>query len=238
MNNKINIGDKFGLWTVIDYSESIIEKNGRISKMWLCQCDCKRQTLKPVREKTLLSGKSSSCGCMKGYAKHSANYYDLSSDYGIGYTSKGEEFYFDLEDYEKIKEYKWYLTSVGYIATQYKDKNGKTKTLLLHRFIMDVIEYNHNIVDHINHNTIDNRKCNLRIVTHQQSGMNRGIQRNNTSGTCGVYKSSFKNKWTATIKVNGKLINLGYFDSKKEAINIRKKAEAKYFGEYAYNANL
>lgn len=235
MNKEINIGDVFGLWTIIGYSDSIIEKNGKVSKMWLCRCKCNK-TIKPVREKTLLNGKSLSCGCMRSKSRN-INTYDVSGDYGVGYTSNGNEFYFDIEDYEKIKKYNWYMTSVGYIATCYKDENGNIKTLLMHRLIMDVIKYNHNIVDHINHNTVDNRKSNLRIVTHQQSGMNRGIPINNKSGVCGVFIGS-DNRWTAAIKINGKPINLGHFDIKQDAIKARKEAEEKYFGEYAYNANL
>ena len=57
------------------------------------------------------------------------NTYDLSGEYGIGYTSKGEEFWFDLNDYNKIKDYCWYYNSNGYLCSQ----NANCKHIYFHR---------------------------------------------------------------------------------------------------------
>ena len=62
--------------------------------------------------------------------------------------------------------------------------------------------------------------------------MNRGLQKNNTSGYSGVSYHSGKQQWRARIKVGGKEIHLGWFDFKDDAIQSRLKAEDKYFGEY------
>lgn len=152
------------------------------------------------------------------------NKYDLSGDYGIGYTSKGEEFYFDLEDYEKIKSYNWYIDSKGYVM-----KSNPSKRM--HRLIMGNPDRNISI-DHIYHNKRDNRKSRLRIVSNSQNQMNRSTPSQNTSGHRGISFHKNKQKWISQIGLNGKLIYLGIFDDINDAIHVRRQAEKKYFGEY------
>lgn len=127
----------------------------------------------------------------------------------------------DLEDIEKVKDKKWNIHHNGYVM------NGTT---LFHRFIMDCPD--DMVVDHINHNRLDNRKENLRICTKHQNDMNKKILPNNTSGITGVSWDKRKNKWRARIKYNQKEIHLGYFNTKEEAAEARKQAELEYFGEY------
>ena len=62
--------------------------------------------------------------------------------------------------------------------------------------------------------------------------MNQNKRSNNTSGYTGVLWDKAKNKWMARIKVNYKQIFLGYYDTLEKAIEVRKEAEIKYFGEY------
>ena len=90
------------------------------------------------------------------------------------------------------------------------------------------------VVDHINMNPLDNRKCNLRICTMQQNNFNKKEQTNNTSGRVGVTWDKQTNKWLAQIQVDGKNIKLGRFKNKEDAIKVREEAELKYFGEYKY----
>ena len=160
------------------------------------------------------------------------NQYDLSGGYGIGYTLKGEEFWFDLEDYDLIKDYCWYKNKDGYITST----DSKTrKTVLFHRIVTDCP--NGLTPDHIHgkETRCDNRKSNLRIVTTQQNGMNSALSKNNTSGVTGVTWHKRDNVWQARIKVKYKYIHLGYFDSFEDAVNARKEAEEKYFGEFSYD---
>ena len=129
----------------------------------------------------------------------------------------------DLEDVDIIKEYKWNLrNNDGYISNK--------KVGLLHRLIMN--PDNDMVVDHINHNKLDNRKSNLRICTQQQNTMNTSLSKNNTSGIAGICWDKLRSKWKSYININSKRINLGYFNTKKEAIEARKQAELEYFGEY------
>lgn len=128
----------------------------------------------------------------------------------------------DLDDIDKVKDYKWYLRK-DYVS-------NKTNGFNLHRLVMDCPE--DMVVDHINHNKLDNRKSNLRICTHQQNDINKSKTSKNTSGIVGVGWVKSRNKWRAYIGLNNKFINLGYFNTKEAAIQARKNAEIEYFGEY------
>ena len=157
------------------------------------------------------------------------NEYDLSQDYGIGYTKSGFRFLFDKEDFEKIKKYYWYPAH-GYIASVGDDY--KAKRIYMHRFIVDCPD--NMVVDHINHDISDNRKCNLRICLKAENNRNVTITSQNSSGVRGVNLNNKKNRWVARITYQGKIINLGSFIHKEDAIKARKEAEILYFGEFAY----
>ena len=104
------------------------------------------------------------------------------------------------------------------------------KRVLLHRLVMDCP--NDMVVDHINHNRLDNRKENLRICNSSQNNMNRNKNNRKTSGYTGVCYKPKINKWQAYIKEKKKPIHLGYYNTPEEANEIRKQAEIDYFGEY------
>ena len=89
-----------------------------------------------------------------------------------------------------------------------------------------------NQLDHINGIKTDNRLCNLRAATNAQNGKNIKINVKNTSGYKGVVWCKNTNKWRALIKVDGKSICLGRHKDKIDAINVRKNAEIKHFGEW------
>lgn len=166
-----------------------------------------------------------------------SNTYDLSGEYGIGWTLKGEEFWFDLDDYDLIKDYCWHYTQKGYLeATDSETK----KAIKLHRLVMDVTDADIQ-VDHKKHPTIyehkvDNRKSNLQIVNQSENSMNRSLAKNNSSGVVGVSWNKIEQKWKAYIKINQQLIHLGTFGNKEDAIKARKDAELKFFGKHRYDA--
>ena len=90
-------------------------------------------------------------------------------------------------------------------------------------------------VDHIFHNTFDNRKEKLRVCTNQENCFNHVAHKNNYStGICGITRDESKKnkKYRARIYINKKGIHLGYFETLDEAIMARNEAEKKYFGEY------
>lgn len=170
-----------------------------------------------------------------GLKNRKYNTYDLSGEYGVGYSEDGDIFYFDLEDYDKIKDYYW--TKRG-MDRHFKSEINH-KTVLLHRFIMNVDNNDNLVIDHINtHHPEDNRKANLRIVTNSENQMNRKIGKNNTSGIKGVSWSNKSKLWRARIVINYQEINLGYFKKFDDAVNARKEAEEKYFGKYSYDNSM
>src|SRR3990167_8056222 len=83
-------------------------------------------------------------------------------------------------------------------------------------------------MDHINHDSIDNRWKNLRCVTQSINGRNRTLSINNISGFTGVSLCKHNKKWIAHIRINKIFLNLGYFYDKQKAVNARKFAEKKY----------
>ena len=154
----------------------------------------------------------------------------------ILYDVNGEESgatIIDSDDVGKICNYRWYLQQTGYVVS-----NIHGKLTLLHRFIMNYTD--NKTVDHINHNTLDNRKCNLRVCNKSQNAQNSKIPINNTSGIKGVSRNK-KNKykcWRAYITINQNRIELGNFYTIEEAIATRKEAEKKYFGEFVYKGDV
>lgn len=218
----------FGILKVIKRTDDYISPQGKHQICWLCECQC-GNTVKVVSQR-LKSGKTKSCGCLvpslvsKTHKKY--NTYNLFGDYGVGYTEKGEKFYFDLEDYDKIKYYCWHIKN-GYLVT-----NTEKTQIRMHRLIMNILDKKNIYIDHIDGMRCDNRKYNLRLSTKQQNNQNTGININNTSGYKGVSYSKDKHKWLASITYNNKQFFLGYFDDIEDAIKIRKTYELKYFKEF------
>lgn len=235
-------GCKFGKLTVVKQSEDFIDGNRKIAG-WYVFCECNPDNIFRVRQKDLKRGHTKSCGCIKsenarivgklndGSNQRKYNTYDLSGEYGVGYTLKGEEFYFDLEDYDKIKNYCWHIDERGYVVTQ----TNKT-SIFMHRLVLNVTDRNI-LVDHIFHNTNDNRKSQLRLCNNTENCRNVTVGKNNKSGVVGVRFNEERHKWEAKIKVNRKDINLGRFDKMEDAIKCRLEAQDYYFGEFSNKEN-
>lgn len=164
--------------------------------------------------------------------KKKYNQYDLSGDYGIGWTyNTGQEFYFDLDDFHLIKDICWMENSEGYIVGR-AESYPKSKIVKMHNVVTD-----YPYVDHIYHKKYDNRRSQLRRANDQLNARNKTIPSNNTSGVKGVCWRKRNQKWRAYITVNHKRIELGDYINKEDAIEARKKAEEKYFGEWRYQDN-
>ena len=235
-------GKRFGKLTVLGRAPDRIAPSGGHQTMWYCVCDCNPDKVLIKNGYRLRTGAVKSCGC---YQKDSArekriksNRYDLTNEYGIGYTSKNEEFYFDLEDYDKIKNFCWFIDGCGYVTAKLRDGSGKH--ILMHNLVMGQ-KYN----DHINSIRNDNRKSNLRIPGKEDgrvsysfdsiNNMNKRIQRNNKSGVPGVHWHKRDNIWESYISVNNKRLYLGRYTDFDEAVAARKAAEEKYFKSYSYD---
>jgi hypothetical protein len=137
-----------------------------------------------------------------------------------------------------LAELKWYAHFSGNspYAQRRQPEGMRPKTILLHRVILGRMLgrklVSAEIADHINRNTLDNRRSNLRLATPQQNQQNKGVQRNNTSGFKGVSRQKRSGKWKAEIKSGGKKIWLGEFDSPEEAYVAYCKAAKELHGEF------
>lgn len=148
--------------------------------------------------------------------------------------------YFDDDDYDLINNFTWKLSRKGYaeacVKVKFREKY-KVKGIQMQRLLMfDKLEKGL-LVDHIDRNKLNNCKSNLRLVTMAQSNMNRGkINFKKKAKIYSKYKGVHyaRNKWRASITVNGKHIYLGFFDNEKEAALAFNNAAIKYQGEYAY----
>lgn len=150
--------------TILKRSEDHIDPKGNKRVQWLCQCACGSKPFISCGT-NIRNGTTKSCGCIRNKKsaerlknRHKINEYILSGEYGIGFTlNTNKEFYFDLEDYDKIKDYCWFETDKGYIQANIKrgNKVDGRGFIKLHRLITNnQFKY----VDHINRNKADNRK--------------------------------------------------------------------------------
>ena len=142
-------------------------------------------------------------------------------------TVNNYDFLIDDEDFKRVSKFNWtFNKKIKYIIATSRDNSG----LYLHRFLLN--NPKNRVVDHINRNKLDNRKCNLRICTINENVRNCNLSKNNTSGFTGVAKHH-TGKWRTYIMVNRKQIGLGIFENFEDAIGARVTGEIEYFGEFA-----
>lgn len=150
--------------------------------------------------------------------------FEQPNEYKCIPLTKGKYALVDNEDFERCKDINWFVTNKGYARN---NMNG-----LMHRYIMNCPD--DMVVDHINHDTLDNRKSNLRIATKQQNSMYQKVQKiNKTSIYKGVFWNKSKGKWISRIKKDGKNIYIGRYDSEEEAGLAYNQKALELFGEFA-----
>lgn len=219
-------GLTFGKLKVIGPAEDYVQPNGRHRAQWWCECSCGNSVPFKVLGENLTTGHTQSCGCFQISqaikSSEKRNEYNLTESYGIGYTvDSKKEFYFDLEDYEKIKDYCWSDYGTNYIQTQIKGKR-----VLFHQFVTD---FKYPIIDHANRNGHDNRKENLRPASHTENMRNTTLSKNNKSGFTGVTFCKRTNKWQGQICCNRQHF-AKQFKEKEEAVEWRLQKELELFG--------
>lgn len=140
--------------------------------------------------------------------------------------TQGQVALVDDEDFEWLNQWKWQAAWQKNIQSYYAVRTtrllGFRKTIMMHREIMKTPDGLQ--CDHISHNTLDNRKCQLRNCTRGENQRNRkGATAKSKSGILGVYL--IRGRYEAGIKRNNKYIRLGSFKNIEDAIEARKKAE-------------
>lgn len=142
--------------------------------------------------------------------------------------SKGKYALIDDSDFELISQHKWYaVETFKWYALAFQNK----KSISMHRFIMGAKEGQQ--VDHINGNSLDNRRSNLRFCNNAQNQYNRLPDHVSISKYKGVRWHKRDKLWYAAIKINGKQKWLGYHRDEISAAKTYDAAAKELFGEFA-----
>ena len=146
--------------------------------------------------------------------------------------TQGQNAIVDAADFTWLTQWDWCAcwreSSSGFYAISNRCPYG----LLMHRAIIQPEKPFE--VDHINRNTLDNRRENLRKVTRAQNNYNQRLRKDNASGFRGVYYRADRGTWDAMIKINKKCIYLGAFNTSKEAAYAYDEAARNFHGEFAF----
>lgn len=133
----------------------------------------------------------------------------------------------DADDYEMLSEYRWYITGNG--SNNYAAQSRDGRMVYMHRLLMQPPKGY--VVDHIDGNGLNNRRCNLRVCTPAQNMTNKA-PRGGTSKFTGVYRC--RKKWVAQVSCRGTYHYVGLFDDEVEAAKARDRKAYELHGEYAY----
>ena len=217
VSKKINlIGHVFGQLEVIAEAEDYVSpKNGRHRTQWICRCSCGR--IKPIWTDSLKSGKTKRCGeCF---------FIEPNGDCMRYICPDGSSFLFDREDIGTAVSRLW-RPKQGYFRAHVDGKS-----ISFHRFIMNAKEGE--IIDHIDGNTHNNRKSNLRKASQSQNLQNTKTRIDNSTGYKGVSFNKRTRRYEAYININGKKKGLGLFDTANTAAQAYNRAAVHFFGEFA-----
>lgn len=153
---------------------------------------------------------------------------------GVGYIDLGNNCFAlcDIDDFENLSKNTWSRNAGGY-ATRTENFGSARKCVFMHRQILSV--EGEKFVDHINHNVADNRKSNLRIVTHSQNQLNRVSEGEVPYKGVKINKTGKRvRRFAAYIKQGGRQRFLGHFLTPEEAASVYDCEAQKEFGEFAF----
>lgn len=138
----------------------------------------------------------------------------------------------DEEDFERVNQYRWCAHNHGntsYAIRGYKNDN-KSRGVKMHQFILNFPDM---LIDHINRNGLDNRKCNLRTCTHSMNMANRSSNKDSYSKYKGVCYHKVNRKFVSAINYNGNRIYLGSFSNEIDAAKAYDIKALEFYGEFA-----
>lgn len=152
--------------------------------------------------------------------------------------TRGQVATIDVADWPLVRAHTWHACSYGrnsWRAETTLRVNKRSIHIRLHRLLMGLTKGDGKCVDHINGDGLDNRRSNLRVCTRHENLCNRRkfVDDRTTSRYKGVSWHTKENKWRACVKVNGRQIELGHFDSEAKAAVVYNQAASKHFGTFA-----
>lgn len=150
--------------------------------------------------------------------------------------TQGQTTIFDLADLPLLGQIRWWAQWMEngrqfYATGKPRAADGSYRIMQMQRFLLQPIAGMQ--ADHINRNTLDNRRSNLRIVTRAENKRNSNLYRSNSSGFVGVYKASRSERWQASITIDGKNTHLGMFLTAEEAALARDRKAIELYGAHA-----
>lgn len=160
------------------------------------------------------------------------------------------------EEYETIRDYPEYevsnygnvrhaktknvqysfLNSNGYYFVMIRNRRKNVHRLVMEAFALNV--FNKPCIDHIDGNKTNNCIYNLRYATYQENNFNTKIRSDNTSGSKGVMWHKKRSKWVSVIYYNKKMIHIGYFELKDDAIHARQLKARELFGQFIHSSEM
>lgn len=222
MGRSINITSKrFGRLTAIKRVEDYISPSGCHAERWKCVCDCGNETV--VTKACLINGTTCSCGCYRRDNRTKEQHYRIKNGLVYVESTKGKTFIVDESDLEIVKKYHWHISKNGYPV-----RNTDKKPL--HKIL--VATDKRHVVDHINRNKLDNRRCNLRVTDYSVNGYNKRMKAGRSGEPFIAYNTSTN---YYQVVVDGEYIG-GSKDLQK-AIAIRNE-RLKKSKVYQYNSQV
>lgn len=123
----------------------------------------------------------------------------------------------DAADAAWASQWRWHLTPNGYAARNGDPESATGRAIYLHRELLGLTYGDGLEGDHIDRDTLNDRRGNLRVATHAQNVQNVTVRRKATSAYRGVSWNSERGRWAASVTVRSKMHQLGYFDDEVEA---------------------
>lgn len=152
--------------------------------------------------------------------------------------TRGQKAIVDDEDFEIVSKLRWYADWNPNTKSYYAKRKDGSCHYGMPRFIFGLKKGDKRVVDHINHDTLDNRRCNLRVCSYSENKVNTKIKSNNTSGYVGVGLYKPNGKWVARVSIGNKREHIGYFDTIEQAVSAREKRAEELFGEFKLKENI
>lgn len=202
--------------------------NSTINHAWKMTLCCKHYQQK------LKYGHFLDCSPYSTFDRNDFGFLNENTAFIVLKTKKDQEVgrvLIDREDLDRLIVFKWRLWKSNVYT-------GNKKPVKIQYKVLDVEPNGYdNLIDHINGNPLDNRKCNLRIVSQRENAVNKALSRRNKSEFSGVWFDDSRNKWSSEIRIDGKKCYLGRYKNKEDAVYARYIGELKLFGAYRSDRN-